>query len=330
MHCPPGEKFTKGDKPVDAHQLLRGLSKGEYEPGKHIVQGLQEVINLVHPIEPEVILVRQTHDPCDGYYIKTGVSQATVEGLGLSKVTSLEPLTFVTSTTAAVVIDTRDDSFVARIIYTKAPLFAHKERIAAAFTEDILTKSMSEIGRGDAHPALGPMYGYGHRVPMGDSQPGFYSLSARADPEWREELDEKILPVFHETLRTCFHSVHKANKKDTEQVALPGLPHNQVSTMFVTIRYQSASHTDHDRSLTLGYWIKVGEGAIVGGEFLFPAHRVAVPLRGGCIILWDGNKPHCTALAEYHDGAYYLASVLMTPWKLWNHCLAKRTNNGKK
>ena len=42
------------------------------------------MINLVHPIQPEVILVKRTYDPYGGYYIKTGVSQATVERLGLS------------------------------------------------------------------------------------------------------------------------------------------------------------------------------------------------------------------------------------------------------
>jgi len=318
MYFPPGANVEVAEKPLGAYQLLKKISKGEYEPPEHIVVGVQEIIDAVSPVVPEIILVAKKHDPHDGYYINTGVSAATAASV--PKVTTLDPLTFVTSPVAAVVIDREENSFVARILYTNALLFAHKEDIAKVFQKEKLARHMTVVSRGAAHPALEPMYAYGHRVPLGSNQAGFYADSARADREWRKEVDEQILPLFHKTIVTLFESVYAENQKLTEEVGLPSLPHNQVSTMFVTIRYQSASHTDKDKSLTFGFWVKVGSGKVVGGEFLFPAHRIAVPLREGCIIIWDGNKPHCTALAEYEGATYYLASVLATPGKIWNTC----------
>lgn len=302
-----------------ASEVIARRTPPGYKPAAAVIAGVQGLLDVLEGNEPEIIIVQQLKEAYAGKYINTGVSAEAVVAAPPSLV--LEDLRRISADApGAAIIDTADNSLVALVVYRNAKIFAHRERIVALFTEKQLKDNLCRIERGESHADLGPMFAYGHRAPQGgkvgqEVWTSHYAQPANANPAFRKALEALMLP-FSETWEQCFPADYSRNDADVRQWGLPTLVHNKVSTVFVTLYYRSASHTDFDRSFTMGLWLKVGDGQVIGSEFLFPAHRVAVPLHEGCLILWDGNKPHCTALAEYR-GAHYVATVLTTPGRLF-------------
>jgi len=74
----------------------------------------------------------------------------------------------------------------------------------------------------------------------------------------------------------------------------------------------NAMHGDRDASRSFAVWVRSGSGGSEGWWFLWPRHGVALKLRHGVAMSWDGvEQDHCSGLVSRLDLDDELLSVFV-------------------
>lgn len=313
----------------DAAVPLMRMQHPTFSPSTAVIDGVQEMLNL---LSCEVaVLVRTAVDPYLGKYLGTVpalMKRLPAQGSSLAEPSVANSL-YIDNfhflnphCPAYAVIDAQQNKIVARIYY-QHPLLADSIKVAVrtTFSSSNLKDFAARVRRGASHMDTGPMYGYGYRAPIGgkEGQQVFLSHYSKtiSNPQepWNTTVENEILPLYAHAMRCATPGDFRAQQLLAQRCGIPTVGNTYLSTMYMTNRYQSASHVDADEVPTVGYFIKEGTGSVIGNDFIFPAHQIAVPLGDSCVIVWDGKFPHCTSLAQY-EGAFYLATVLTTPTRI--------------
>jgi len=177
--------------------------------------------------------------------------------------------------------------------------FTKEQKIGYCKTLASISRYCRLQKRGKHHPIRGQMYAYGWRRSYLDSgfnqyePPPYRKKDSVTVDEWNEYKNSLDLYIQHlgSLFQQYFPKQAQAAIDIQKQFHSPSLADTHAGNLVVTYNFQSAPHTDDDKTFAIGGWFnKIEEnGWIKGGEFVFPEYKVAVELNHGTVICWNSK-----------------------------------------